>query len=196
MRSTALCLPLLFATATLSAQGLFAQSKTGESPALAAPPQKAMSAPAKLGQSPIVLFASANSGGCPIGIVAERHSAPIVNTIGSAPARPQTQGLELRFSRLLTPEIAAVTLTVHGLSGRGQFMPAGTISSDASETFQLTRAEQAKGLTDSYLQPKRVRTAQWIELTSVDFTDGTTWHATHGEQCTVTPSNLVLVSAR
>jgi len=171
MRGTSALLAALLASATLSAQ-------------------------VKVAESPAVLFDAPMSSGCPIGISAERRSSVAVSTVGSAPGRTLSQGLQLRFSRLFTPGIEGVTVVVHGLSGKTQMMPAGIDSSDVAESFHLNRAGQAASLSASYIEPKRVRTTQWVELTSVDYTDGTTWHESSGGQCKVTPSNFVLVAGR
>jgi len=192
MRGISLCLALLFAGATLSAQ-----VKTGESPALPAGYPTAMPAQVKLGESPTVLFASPNSTGCPIGMVAERQSAPIVSTVGNASPVPSTQAIQLRFRHYPAPNIEQVTVIVHGLSGKSRMMPANSAdSNDVEESFQLTRAADASSLTASYVRPTRVRTTQWIELTRVEYADGTTWRASREAQCTITPNNFVLVSAR
>jgi len=191
MRGISVCLAALLTSATLSAQ-----VKLGESPDIPAAYPQAISAGVKLGESPAVLFASPMSSGCPIGIAAERSLSVIVK-IRSAGAAPQTQGLQLRFQHLLAPGIEGVTGVVHGLSGKSRMMPAGSdSSSDVAETFHLNRPEQAASLSAAYLQPKTVRMTQWIELTSVDYTDGSSWHSSQAARCRVTPSNLVLVAGR
>jgi hypothetical protein len=155
-----------------------------------------MSAQVKLGESPTVLFLSPGSTGCPIGLTAERRSAPVINTIGNAPPSPPTQRLHLRFVSYAARNIEQVTVIVHGLSGRSRIIPADSASSsDVEETFHLTRSAEASSLTASYLWPQNIRTTQWIELTSVDYADGSTWRASREAQCTVTPSNFVLVTA-
>jgi hypothetical protein len=192
MRWTSICLAVFLIAASLSAQ-----VKLGEAPTFPFGSPVAMSARVELVQSPAVLFASPVSNACPIGIVAERRSPVSMSTVGTSPVATRTQGIRLRFQHFLTPEIQQVTVVVHGLSQRSRIIPADIRSiSDLEETFQLTRAEQATSLTTSYLQPSRVFITQWIELTSVDYTDGSTWHAWRAGQCTVTPNKLILVAGR
>jgi hypothetical protein len=43
---------------------------------------------------------------------------------------------------------------------------------------------------------QKVGSISRVDLISITYTDGTTWHSTPNLQCRVTPSNFVLVTRR
>ena len=189
MRCSSVCLALALVSASLSAQVRLSESPAPHSISPAAP-----SSQLEVGELPAFLFATPTSHGCPIAILAERRSPAAVSTIGTPSTTPRNQAIQLRFYRFFGPKIEQVTVVVHGFSEKSRIMPLSTErTSDVEETFQLTRSGHAASLAASFLQPKRVFLTQWIELRNVGYVDGSTWHASHVAECTVTPSRLVLV---
>lgn len=139
MRGTALCLAVIVSGATLLAQTPLGQSPAADSAASQGPK---LTEDAKLGESPIVLFASPGSYGCPVGLTAERYSPSTLVTASEPSAMRLSEGIQLGLEHRLAPDVEQITVVVHGLSGKSRFVPLATESSgDVEETFELAAGQ-------------------------------------------------------
>jgi hypothetical protein len=149
--------------------------------------------------SPVVLTVpSANATtGCPIGFAASRQ-ADFQTMLASDRSQPgPAQGLHLMLSHLNAPAIQSIEVTVYGISPKLRALPADGPSSDTiSRTFELQRQIGSTSLTEGDVWMHNVGSLSRVDLISVTFTDGSTWHATDSLKCRAVPSNFVLVTRR
>jgi hypothetical protein len=105
------------------------------------------------------------------------------------------QGLQLTFNRKHAPKIMKVNVTVHGLSGEARVVPAGSGSRDEiTQIFQLRPEAGAVGLLQSEIWMQEMNTVRWVDLTQIEYVDGSVWRASEGSRCRATPDMFVLVA--
>jgi hypothetical protein len=130
-------------------------------------------------------------------------------------------GLDLHIAAAESRPIAAVDILVHGFSNRGQLMPASQIPNavvdspshvsvgpsdldrnrsgsgptgiEPTQSFHLTRDGAGGSIHTSITT--RMTGISWLEVTHVEFVDGSTWQPTSGETCRFAPSLYVPVSS-
>jgi hypothetical protein len=110
---------------------------------------------------------------------------------------PRGQGLQINFVPFPAAAILKAGITVHGASARLHMVPASAAAAnreDVAETFELT--SNAEGpLLHSSIWTNKVVAVSWVELTRVEYADGTTWQASPESRCTAAPSLMVLVDS-
>ena len=67
---------------------------------------------------------------------------------------------------------------------------------DVSKTFELRRSAGSDSLSDADVWMHNVGSLTRVDLISIHYTDGTTWHATENFKCRAVPSNFLLVGTR
>jgi hypothetical protein len=148
--------------------------------------------------SVIVTIPSANaSNGCPVGFSASRQ-ADFQTMLARDRSEPgPAQGLHLMLSHLNSPAIQSIEVTVYGISPKLRALPVDVPSSDTiSKTFELQRQTGSNSLTEGDVWMHNVGSLNRVDLISITYTDGSTWHATNSLKCRVVPSNFVLVTRR
>jgi hypothetical protein len=142
-----------------------------------------------------VLTATPASEACPVSFFAKRQSNVGVSFAKGAREEGHRSWLELTFDRLDAGKIVKVNVTVHGHSGGARAVPAGTNSNDdVVEIFQLGRETGAASLLRLEIWLNRVNTVSWIELTELEYADGSVWRASKGSRCSAAPDGFVLVA--
>lgn len=145
---------------------------------------------------PSVLTAPVVSEGCPIHLSAQRRATVTFN-VARMPQKSHGQELELMFSRMNAPKIEKISVTVHGWSSGSRMAPAEMNSKDdAVETFELVRPADALSLLESRIATRKMSFIRWVELNSIDYANGSSWHATKDSQCRATPERFQLVASR
>jgi hypothetical protein len=149
-----------------------------------------------VGSEKAVFVAPPASEGCPVGFSVQRRSAAEVNW-ASSEARDGVQGLGLGvvFVAKDAGRILKVDLTVHGMGAGPRMMPAagGSPDGDVTEIFQLARGENLELPPGVWM--RRVKSVRWVDLTEIEYADGSVWKAAAGSRCRVAPSLLVMVAA-
>jgi hypothetical protein len=148
--------------------------------------------------SVILAIPAANaSNGCPVGFAASRQADFQTMLASDRSQSGPAQGLHLMLSHLNTPAIQSVEVTVYGISPKLRALPVNAPSSDTiSKTFELQRQTGSDSLTEADVWMHNVGSLSRVDLISIAYTDGTTWHATGSLRCRVVPSNLILVTRR
>jgi hypothetical protein len=148
------------------------------------------------GSTATIFVSPPASESCPVNFSVKRSSHS-----GMVMVKPNgavfTQGLQIDFLKSPETEILKADITVHGMSARGHMMPAASRASrpdDASETFVLTPGAGLP-LLHSSISTKKISAITWVELTRIDYANGTTWQASPESRCTAAPSLFVLVDA-
>jgi hypothetical protein len=145
----------------------------------------------------VVLYANRpDNSGCPIGFFASRQATGQIMTAGDARQAGPAQGLHLILNRLTQPAIENIEITVYGVSSKARVLPAGPLPEDISKTFELRRSAGSNSLSDADVWMHNVGSLSRVDLMSVHYADGTTWHATEDLKCRAIPSNLLLIGKK
>ncbi len=138
---------------------------------------------------------------CPINLYAQRQS-PLVLWSASEAARPSpsrpspAQGLHVTLNSIDTPPIESIDATLHGLSTSPRVLPtAPSPTADITKDFHLQRKAGEKGLTSFNLWMSHVGVLRWVDVTSITYADGTSWHSPQPSLCRAIPSPFLLVDA-
>lgn len=155
-----------------------------------------MAAQTNAGITSTVFIRPPASESCPVRFSAERRSIPAMKNVGNVGAHPG-QGLQINFVPFPATAILKADITVHGASPRLHIIAASTAAAnrdDAIETFRL--AGSAEGpLLHSSVWTNEIVAISWVELTRVEYADGSMWHTSPQSRCTATPSLLLLVDS-
>ena len=106
--------------------------------------------------------------------------------------RQHGQGLALNFAQAET-QIVSADIVVHGYPNSMFVVPATLLREDVTEFFHLTASEGAP-LLHSSIWTKRLM-VRWVELTRLEYADGTTWKPSAPHQCHAAPSLYLPVSS-
>jgi hypothetical protein len=153
--------------------------------------------PANTVNQPLVyaLTTPANFG-CPVNFSASRQASSQMMLAGDASNSGPIQGLHITLNRMNTPAIDSIEVTVYGLSANARVLPVETQPSDVvTKTFELNRTAGTATLKDADVWMHKVGALRWVDLDSINYADGTTWHATNNLKCRAVPSNFVLVGS-
>jgi hypothetical protein len=157
------------------------------------PPTAAKSANA------VVLYANRqDNSGCPVGFSASRQATGQIMSAGDAKQAGPAQGLHLMLNHLAAPAIESIEITVYGygISSKARALPAHEPSPDVSKTFELRRSAGSNSLSDADVWVHNVGSLSSVDLISITYADGTTWHATENLKCRAIPSNFLLVGSK
>jgi hypothetical protein len=169
MRLSSMFFAFLFASATLSAQ---TSAQNG----------------------PVYVQTLHSPAACPVGFSVDRKPDGAIVWTGS-PHLPAShgQGLDITFAR--KTQIASADIVVHGYPATLHVIPATpSAPSEITESFHLA-ANAGQPLLHPSVWTAHMVAISWVELTRLDYTDGTTWQSSAPRQCTAAPSLFVPVSA-
>jgi hypothetical protein len=142
-----------------------------------------------------MLMAGPVSQSCPVGFSASRTAVPVMMATKNTEQYPRL-GLQLDFSHPNALMIAKASITVHGASGKGHIIPAGDATdTDRTETFNLQSNPGIENLRSSKVWLKKMSAVSWVDLTEIEYADGSVWHASPISKCRATPSNFLPVNA-
>jgi hypothetical protein len=145
----------------------------------------------------VVLHANRpDNSGCPIGFFASRRATGQIMSAGDARQAGPGQGLHLTLNHQTEPAIETIEITVYGVSSKARVLPAGPPPEDVSKTFELRRSADSNTLTDADVWMHNVGSLSRVDLISIHYADGTTWHTTENLKCRAVPSNFLLVDRK
>lgn len=149
----------------------------------------------KVAGSPTIFLVPPTSNACPVGFTAERRSSHELEFVNGGLSKSR-QWVHLTFGRGDAQTIVKVSVTAHGASDKPHAMPASAgIDEDITETFQFERKSGEPGLLASNLSTHTMGSVRWVELTELDYADGSVWRESKASQCRATPSGFLLVAA-
>jgi hypothetical protein len=142
-----------------------------------------------------ILTAGPASESCPVGFSASRTAAPTLTVAKRSKQNLPSLGLQLNFARLDASKIVKANITVHGASGKGHLMQAGTTTdSETTETFELHSNAGLERLFHSEISLKKMSAVSWVDLTEIEYADGSVWRASADSKCRAVPNSLLLVA--
>jgi hypothetical protein len=146
-----------------------------------------------------------NSTGCPVGLRAQRQVTPgtVIVKNGREDQRARenkfTQRLRMTLTNPNWREVVGIQITAHGFSAKARVVPTVSAQSDASELkktidLKLNVGYNQHAITDLMLDA--FTSVSRIDLDSVDYADGSSWHSSAGQTCHIAPDGIMLVSSR
>jgi hypothetical protein len=96
-------------------------------------------------------------------------------------------------------DIVGAQITARGFDAKTRYSPAQyprAASPDLTKTVDFDLTVKSKGNESTDLRLARFTAVTWIDLDSVTYADGSTWHASAGKTCRVVPDLMRLVSTR
>lgn len=177
MNRTVLSIALVFGPTLLTAQSLVAPND------------------ASLQKTAIQLAAAADN--CPVSLRAQQMPGGDRIVVNGVPSKAVAQMLHLTASAPGTRQVTAANITVRGYGNKARFLPAGLTNQDtgdAAKTMDVNFA--AKGdrdaSTDVSLAGFSAVTA--IDVSSVTYSDGSTWKLAAGKACRTWIDGFMLVA--
>ena len=160
----------------------------GSYPALsqvaASPSVTALSVPQVMGAS------------CPVGLSAQQRGTGSMVQIKDR-SRTATLPLELRWDNHRAQDIVAASLLVRGYDASMRILPAGTPNTPPlKKIFDLKLNLLGNGKVTTNFAARSFATVSSIELQSVEYADGSQWHLSPGDRCSIAPDYLVLIGQR
>jgi hypothetical protein len=139
-----------------------------------------------------------SSLGCPVGFAANRQAPVQIMSADDARQSGPTQGLHLTLQNLKNmPDIESIEVILYGTSQEGLVLPVGRPSTHTvSKTFELHRTPDDTSLSGADVSMHLVGSLSWVDLISITYADGNTWHAFENSQCHAVPSNFLLVGSK
>jgi hypothetical protein len=143
---------------------------------------------------------------CPVGMqvthsgrFAERFakSGPADDVVPSIPE----QRIDLKMINLLPHEIVNADITARGFSHNWRVIfiadtPGGRQTPDLAKTVDVALDVKGNGSASRELSFARFSAIRTIELNSVTYADGSTWHSSSPGACSVAPSPIMPVGAQ
>jgi hypothetical protein len=146
-----------------------------------------------LDKQPAVLNLVQMSSSCPVEISVQHRSGWERLEANQPQSKEIAQYLQVTMSNSRSLDIVGAQITAHG------YLPAQylrTSSPDLTKTVDLDLTVQSKGNASTDLRLPRFTAVSWIDLDSVTYADGTTWHSSAGKTCHVVPELMRLVGSR
>jgi hypothetical protein len=106
--------------------------------------------------------------------------------------------LQINFTSSSGSAIVKADILVHGAKtfGHEGLLLTGSTSATRNDTESIQIAGTAGApLLHPVIWTKAMTAISWLELTRLEFADGTVWQASAESRCTAAPSLLVLVDA-
>jgi hypothetical protein len=134
---------------------------------------------------------------CPIDLTVKRQQGLVARSVKDEKEGPTGQGLQLNFNVPAALKVLKVTVVVHGPPETAHAIPAKDDSGDNTaipETFHLERQAGTSSLQNSEIWT-HLGAVQWIEVTEIQYADGTSWRESKGSVCRAAPGLLLLTNA-
>ena len=131
--------------------------------------------------------------GCPVNFSAQRRSGTELRWAKDSEAKISGTGMELTFIHKDASRIAKAQVTLRGWAGGPRVVPlSGNADDDAVELFQIQKGHD--GRLRTAIWPRKMTYVQWVDLTQIEYTDGTIWNSSATSRCRVEPNRFLLVA--
>jgi hypothetical protein len=137
---------------------------------------------------------------CPVGLQVERSSGLFeyrnAKAIPAAPRPKSEQWFNFKLVNFLPHEIVNAQITAHGLSYKWRVMPVSTPAPDFWKTVDVALDVKGNSSASRELSFVNFSTIKTIDVISVTYADGSTWHASSPGACSVAPNLFMRISAQ
>ncbi|WP_263373824.1 hypothetical protein [Granulicella aggregans] len=130
--------------------------------------------------------------GCPVFLSANQRAFPQqVETGSPIPVRP-AQGLTVTMTGLRALRIKSAEVVAHALSPRNRaVLTANSDVPDVIRPFHLEAKDGGGFSSDLWMDG--VTSIRWIEVKSITYSNGTVWHESETQKCSVRPNPFFLI---
>jgi hypothetical protein len=140
---------------------------------------------------------------CPVGLQVE-HSSGLFKyqNAKAVPAdrgdvAPRTeQWFDFRMTNFLPHEIVSAQITTHGFSDKWRVIPVSAAKPDIWKTVDVALDVKGNSSASRELSLGHFSAIRTIDVNSVTYADGSTWHASSPGACSVAPSLIMRISAQ
>ncbi len=138
---------------------------------------------------------------CPVSLQATHGDFFMERRAGSFGFNPAPDALQQRIHLTMTNpqprDIVSAQVTAHGLSDKWRIvgLSTSTPAPDLAKTIDLAFDVKGKGQGSGDLSLKRFTAVTSIDLDSIEYADGSSWHAAWSGACSIKPSALMPVSS-
>lgn len=130
---------------------------------------------------------------CPVRYSVQRNSpVEFRQATATIPGKVRAQSVQLNINPEDLLKITNLEIVVHGFPDVARSTPVSDPDSGIAETFQLAR--DSEGHLATSLQTRGITTVQSVELTKIEFADGSVWRWSAESRCRVAPDLLVLIA--
>jgi hypothetical protein len=152
-----------------------------------------------LGQNRIISFdpSSANFDPkylCPVQFIAQRQSIATIRSAGDERSHDlSSEALHVAIKHYGGPSVLSLEATLHAVPSDPRILPIGADPSDLTKTFQIQLAPGKNDLTSFDVSMPGVGSLRWLDVTSIAYSNGTSWYASSKSECRAIPSSFVLL---
>jgi len=138
------------------------------------------------------------NGACPVGLRAQRRGTVTMVTVDGKLQHETVPTVRLAVNNLQAKDIVGATVRVRGFSARPQLLLVPGVSSAREMTNMVTlKLDVAQGKNgEAEVPAEKFGSISRIDLEALDYADGSEWHASPGQPCSVEPDLLMLVADR
>ena len=139
---------------------------------------------------------------CPVGLEVERSAGLFeYRNAKSGPAHYVTppfpeQRFDFKMVNFLPHDIVNAEITVHGFSHNGRLLPVSNPAPDLAKTVDVALEVKGNSTASRELSFAHFSAISTIDVNSVTYADGSTWHASSPGTCSVAPSLFMRISAQ
>ena len=138
---------------------------------------------------------------CPVGLKVEPSSGLFAyenaKAVPAEHAAPSSeQWFDLTMINFLPHEVVSAQLTAHGFSYKGRIIPVSDATPNIWKTVDVALEVKGNSRASRELSFGHFSTIRTIDVNSVTYADGSTWHASSPGACSVAPSLIMRISAQ
>ncbi len=139
---------------------------------------------------------------CPVGLRVERSGGLFAyKNAKSGPAddaaSPSSeQRFDFKMTNFLPHEIVNAEITAHGFSYKWRVIPISDATPDIWKTMDVVLNVKGNSSASRELSLGHFSAIRTIDVNSVTYADGSTWHAPSPGACSVAPSLIMRISAQ
>jgi hypothetical protein len=138
---------------------------------------------------------------CPVGLQVERSSGLFAyenaKAVPAEDAAPSSeQWFDLRMTNFLPHQVVSAQLTAHGFGYKWRVIPVSDATPDIWKTMDVALDVKGNSSASRELSFGHFSTITTIDVNSVTYADGSTWHASSPGTCSVAPSLIMRISAQ
>jgi hypothetical protein len=138
---------------------------------------------------------------CPVGLQVERSGGLFAYKNAEASraddgAPKAEQRFDFRITNFLPQEIVNAQITAHGFSHKWRLIPVSAATPDVWKTIDVTLDVKGNSSSSRELLFGHFSAIRTIDVNSVTYADGSTWHASSAGTCSVAPSLMMRISTQ